>query len=64
MIAVISAALVAVQPAPATDAHRQRAPTDQQRHEAMKEKCCCEDMAMGEHDKHAAPDHPQDHRGE
>jgi hypothetical protein len=64
MIALISAALVAAQPAPAANAHRQMAPMDQHKHEATKEKCCCEDMAKGEHDKHAMPDHPRDHRGQ
>jgi len=63
MIALISAALVAAQPAPAADAHGQMAPMDRQKHEAMKEKCCCDDMAKGERDKDAAPDHSQDHHG-
>ena len=63
MIALISAALVAAQPAPAADAHRQMAPMDRQKHEAMTKKCCCDDMAKGEHDQDAAPDHSQDHHG-
>ena len=68
MIALISAALVAAQPAPAADAHRQMAPMDRQaptmaEAEAMKEKCCCDDMAKGERDQDAAPDHSQDHHG-
>ena len=43
MIALISAALVSAQdPRSAADAHRQMAPMDQHKHEAMKEKCCCD----------------------
>jgi hypothetical protein len=63
MIALVTAALVAAQPAPMADPHGQMAPTSPQKHEAMKEKCCCEDMAKGEYDTHAASERPQDQRG-
>jgi hypothetical protein len=63
MMTLITAALVAAQPAP-PDPHGQMAPMNQQKHEVMKEKCCCEDMAKGEHDKHADSVRPHDHRGE
>ena len=62
MIALITAALAAAQPAPMV--HGQMAPMNAQKHEAMKEKCCCDDMAKGEHDQHAASGRPQDQRGE
>jgi hypothetical protein len=64
MIALITAGLVAAQPAPMPDPHGQMAPMNQQKHEAMKEKCCCEDMAKGEHDKHAASNMSREPRGE
>jgi hypothetical protein len=64
MIVLMTAALVAGQPAPVADSHGQMAPMNQQKHEAMEEKCCCEDMAKGEHDNHADSLRPQVHRGE
>lgn len=62
MIALITAALVAAEPAQMADPHAQMAPMNQQQHEAMKGKCCCEDMAKGGHD-HAPHANPRDHGG-
>ena len=68
MLTLMTAALVAAQPAPATDAHAQHAqmPAAQaapmQKHEGMKMDCCkdcCKDMAKGEHDMHASPQQPK-----
>ena len=67
MLTLMTAALVAAQPAPATDAHAQHAqmPPAQaapmQKHEGMKMDCCkdcCKDMEG--HDRH----NPQPKRGE
>jgi hypothetical protein len=60
MMTLITAALVAAQPVPVADAqgqmgqqpHHAIAGTGQQ-HEAMKDECCCEDMAA-KHDGHGA----------
>lgn len=59
MMTLITAALVAAQPAPPTASHGQMAPMDPQQHAAMKEKCCCEKMGEGEHDTHAPDTQPK-----
>jgi hypothetical protein len=64
MMTLITAALVAAQPAPPPDLHGQMAQMHPQQHEAMKDDCCCKDMAKGEHDMHAPDARPHDHRGE
>jgi hypothetical protein len=64
MLTLITAALVAAQPAPAPNPHAQHAPTQHDQmtpaqHEGMKKDCCkdcCKDMAK--HDEHA-PAKPQ-----
>ena len=65
MLTLMTAAFVAAQPAPATDAHAQHAPMQHgqmspaQHEEHEKKDCCkncCKDMAK--HDKHA-PARPQ-----
>lgn len=63
MLTLMTAAFVAAQPAPATDAHAQHAPMQHgqmtpgqhEQHEGMKKDCCkdcCKDLAK--HDEHAA----------
>jgi hypothetical protein len=67
MIRLMTAALVAAQPAPAVTPHGQMAPMQPQQHESMKKDCCkdcCKDMATHDHDGHAAEMHPDNHRGE
>lgn len=59
MITLIIAAAVVAQPAPPADAHAQMMAEHPAQHEAMKEKCCCDDMAKGDHQMDA--DH---HAGE
>ena len=67
MLTLMTAALVAAQPAPTTDTHAQHAPmqhgqmtpAQHEQHEGMKKGCCkdcCKDMAR--HDEHA-PAKPQ-----
>ena len=57
MMTLILTAAAAAQPAPPADSHGQMAGMYPQQHEAMKEKCCCDEK--GGHDMHA-PDaqHP------
>jgi len=60
MMALITAALFAAQPAPAPAPHGQMAPMTSQQHELMKKDCCkdcCKDMDA----KHA--DHAGEHGG-
>lgn len=67
MMTLMTAALVAAQPAPAPSPHAQHAqvqhgqmsPAQHERHEGMKECCkeCCKDMAK--HDEHAPAAKPQ-----
>ena len=55
MMTLITAALVAAQPAPPANPHGQMAPMQHEQHEGMKKDCCeecCKDMA----DKHAGRD--------
>jgi hypothetical protein len=56
---IAAAALASAQPAPMPEqAHPM--PMNAQQHEAMKKKCCCEDMGEAGHDDHAPggrPDH-------
>lgn len=61
MMTLIAAALVAAQPAPPADAHTQMMAEHHAQHDAMKEKCCCDDM--DKHD-HASAVEPRDERGE
>lgn len=52
MITLMTAALVAAQPAPATTPHGQMAPMQPKQQESMKKGCCkdcCKDMASKEH---------------
>ena len=59
MMILISAALVAAQPAPAPAPQGQMAPMQHEQHDSMKKDCCkdcCKDMAKGEHD-HGAEKH-------
>lgn len=62
MMTLIAAAALAAQPAPANP-HGQM-PMDSQKHQAMKAKCCCDDMAKGEHGQHASSDASHDAHGE
>jgi uncharacterized protein involved in copper resistance len=72
MLTLMTAALAAAQPAPATNPHAQHAPMSQgqmapmqhQQHEAMKGGCeCCKSMGKGGHDQHAPDARPQGRRG-
>jgi hypothetical protein len=63
MITLITAALVAAQPAPPANPHGQMVPMQNEQHEGMKKDCCkdcCKDMA-GKHEGHSAEhgDHAQ-----
>jgi hypothetical protein len=49
MMTLIAAALAAAQPAPPADAHARMMAEHQAQHAANKEKCCCDDMAKGDH---------------
>ena len=59
MMIVTAVALAAAQPAPPADAHAQTMAQHQMQHEAMKDDCCCKDMAKGGHDMgaHHADEH-------
>jgi hypothetical protein len=62
MMTLFAAALVAAAP-PAAPANPQphAMPMNHEQHEAMKDECCCEDMAK--HDGHADATSPQEHSG-
>jgi hypothetical protein len=72
MLTLMTAALVAAQPAPATNPHSQHAqmpqgqmaPGQHQEHEGMKDCCkeCCK--GMGEHDGHAPDAKPGGRSGQ
>ena len=73
MMTLITAAVAAAQPVPATPQaqpipmqHGQMAPMQHpQHHEAMKEGCpCCKNMGKGEHDMRAPGARPQGRRGQ
>ena len=63
MLTLMTAALVAAQPAPPANPHAQHAPmqhgrmtpAQHEQHEGMQDCCkdCCEEMGKGEHDQHA-----------
>ena len=52
MITLMTAALVAAQPAPAPNPHGSMAPMQPQQHESMKKDCCKEDCCKDMADKH------------
>ena len=63
MLILMTAALVAAQPAPATPQQGQMAPMRHEQHEGMKKDCCkdcCKDMA--EHAKHGQTMEHQGHK--
>lgn len=73
MLILMTAALVAAQPAPAPNPHAQHAqiphgqmaPIQHEQHQAMKEGCeCCKKMGHGGHDRNAPATRPQGDRGE
>lgn len=61
MTILIAAALAAAQPVAPADAHAQMMTEHHAQHEAMKDDCCCEDMAKGGHDMDAS--HHADEHG-
>jgi len=60
MITLIAAAAAAAQPAPPAPAQSHSMPMQHEQHEAMKDDCCCKDMAAhkdghgSEHSEHGA----------
>ena len=65
MTLIAAAALGAAQPAtaPAPMPMGHAMPMNHEQHEAMKKKCCCDDMGEAGHDMHAPDGQPNDRHG-
>jgi len=61
MMTLIAAVLAAAQPAPPANPQPHAMPMNHEQHEAMKDDCCCKDMAK--HDGHAEAASLDEERG-
>jgi len=61
MMTLIAAVLAAAQPAPPANPQPHAMPMNHEQHEAMKDDCCCKDMAK--HDEHAEAASSDEARG-